>query len=128
MHAPMLRRRAIVATAVAGLASRSLLASGGAGGEGNRVRGQKGQAILQAGNEATRTLKAIMAATKVKACPGFQVDSRGRTNLPSINLKGQGLTDLSPFELLHFADGEIDLSNNNVSDVRPLTNSGASRL
>src|SRR3954453_9326965 len=106
MLPPMLRRRAIVATAVAVLASRSLVASGAAGRKANRFSVQKCQAILQAGNEATRTLKAIMAATKVKACPGFQVDSRGRTNLPSINLKGQGLTDLSPFELLHFADGE----------------------
>jgi hypothetical protein len=127
MRAPPLRRRAIVAAAVASLAG-PLVGASAAERKPNRFSVQKCQAILRADNEATRTLKAIMAASKVQSCSGFELDSRGRTKLSSISLNGHRLTDLSPFELLNFDDGEIDLSNNDLSDVRPLKNSGASRL
>jgi hypothetical protein len=127
MPTPNLRHRAIVATAIAALAS-PLGPSGAAEKKPNRFSVDRCQAILRADNEATRTLKAIMVAIKVASCAGFALDGRGRTRLSSISLDGQGLTDLSPFRLLNFGDGEIDLSNNNVSDVRPLTGSGASQL
>jgi hypothetical protein len=75
--------------------------------------------ILTANDEATRTLVAIMAAASTTSCSGFKLE-HGRTALTSLNLAGKGLTDLSPFRLFTFRDGEIDLSGNPISDVRPL--------
>lgn len=60
-----------------------------------------------------------MAATNMKSCSDFKLD-HGRTGLMGINLSGRDLTDLSPFRLFTFSDGDIDLSNNQVSDIRPL--------
>lgn len=75
--------------------------------------------ILSAGGEAGKTLKAIMAATNTQSCSGFKLE-HGRTQLVGINLSGKGLTDLSPFRLFTFTDGEIDLSHNPISEIRPL--------
>ncbi|MEP7051027.1 MAG: hypothetical protein ABJB12_11765 [Pseudomonadota bacterium] len=85
----------------------------------NRFNVAQCNQILAANDEATRTLKAIMAATSTASCAGFKLE-HGRTALMSLKLSGKGLTDLSPFRLFAFQDGEIDLSSNPISDVRPL--------
>jgi len=77
--------------------------------------------ILEAKGEAAKTLKAILAATNTRSCADFKLDARGRTEIASLDLKGQGLTDLAPFRLFS-VQGDINLANNNLSEVGPLVN------
>ena len=86
----------------------------------NKFSVSKCNAILKGPGDAARTLKAILGAIHVEACSEVPLDSQGRTKLTSIDLHGKGLTDLSPFRLFTFVDGEINLSSNTISDVTPL--------
>jgi hypothetical protein len=88
----------------------------------NKFSVAKCQSILATNNEAAKTLRAILAATNTKSCSDVQLDGKGRTQLGSIDLKGKGLTDLSPFRLFNFGEGGIDLSHNDISDLEPLVN------
>lgn|GEM_PF-7048559 len=86
----------------------------------NKFSVRKCDEILKNQGDAARTLNAILVAVHAKSCSDVTLDARGRTKLTSIDLHGQGLKDLSPFRLFTFVDGEIDLSNNVISDVTPL--------
>jgi hypothetical protein len=86
----------------------------------NKFNCKKCDSILMLNNDASKTLREIMAATKVNSCSEFKVDSKGVTSLNTIDLHRKSLTDLSPFLLFRFVDGSIDLSHNNISDIEPL--------
>ena len=88
----------------------------------NKFDCKKCDSILRLNNDASKTLREIMAAAKVNSCSEFKVDSKGMTSLCTIDLHGKSLTDLSPFHLFRFVDGSIDLSHNNISNVEPLIN------
>ena len=88
----------------------------------NKFDCKKCDSILKLNSEASKTLRAIMTATKVATCSEFNVDSKKMTSFSTIDLHGKGLSDLSPFHLFRFIDGSIDLSNNNITDVEPLIN------
>ena len=90
----------------------------------NKFSVAKCKSILVANDEAAKTLRAILAAIGATTCSDVKVDKAGRTQLGSIDLKGKGLTDLSPFHLFNIGDGSIDLSHNDVSNVEPLMNVG----
>jgi hypothetical protein len=83
------------------------------------------KSILVANDEAAKTLRAILAAIGATTCSDVKVDKTGRTQLVSLDLKGKGLTDLSPFRLFNVHDGTIDLSHNDVSNVEPLLTVGS---
>jgi hypothetical protein len=114
-------RRTIVPVAL--LASRLAAPSAPAGDpKPNKFSVSECKRFLAAHNAATKTMKAILEATKTSSCAAFKLDARGRTELTSIDLSGRGLTDLTPFHLLRFIDGEVNVANNDISDIEPLVN------
>lgn len=76
--------------------------------------------FLRNESPAKNTLKAIMEALKVSSCKEFKPENNVVELSQGLDLSGKHLTDLLPLQLFDIG-GLLNLSNNNLHDLSPLT-------